>query len=750
MQQNTVCQDSPFGHAIMISNYRAIGENVQHRESAYLRYLALILLLTLSLWTACLAAQDANQGSPGKLSRVRMDGTYFERDGKRFLVIGAHWVPAKAAMQWPLQWDPKDIEADFVKMHDLGYNMVRIDMMWAWFEPRPGDYNPEAFRQLDYLISLGHRYKIYIHPSLFIGGEVGEAYWDVAWRHGRHPHSDPEMLRLETNLAAEFGRRYANETGIIAWDLTDEPPFWIVQEQTTDAMAINWTRLITTALRRNDKMHPILIGTSQEDLEHGPFRPDNIAPDVDLFSVHPFSIYNQSLFPDPMLSQRGTYGAAFQIALSSGAGHPAMIHEMGASSAQYSPERIASYERTMLYSGLAAGSPGFSLWAFTDAAPEQYRKAPYLRTPQETQWGMTTWDRQDRPRGREYRKLSQVLAQMDMTGVTPALADVGIIVPYEWEKPHGDFSHFGLTGPEITPYVSLFDGDAVPGQPQPNLKEDIQWLRSSWLNSFILARQAGLKADFPRELTDWQKHPMIFMPSPITSTASYLVHVHSDFWEKAQKYVTQGGFLYASVGADAAIPEMEQLFGARLADTVTDSEVTLKIVAPLGDLKPGDTFHYAVPAGARYWGALLEVKGGQVIAVDQEGRPALVANIVGAGKTLLSAYPLEVYLANVPSVFEKTQDSYRIYQAFRDWAGVKPLFRTDQPSVEVNSLNAQGRGYAVLVNHSGKTQKINVSTILPIHSLSQLSPPGARPLTMNGSAWQMELGPYDGAVVTWK
>src|SRR6266478_4455124 len=161
------------------------------------------------------AAQTSR--TTARLPKVHFDGAYFVREGKRFLPVGAHWVAAKAAMQWPVQWDPKDIEADFAKMHELGYNMTRLDMVWAWFEPRPGDYNPEAFRQLDFIISLAHKYQIYLHPSLFIGGEVGEAYWDVPYRHGRNPQSDPEMLRLETNHAAEFARRYANESAILAW-----------------------------------------------------------------------------------------------------------------------------------------------------------------------------------------------------------------------------------------------------------------------------------------------------------------------------------------------------------------------------------------------------------------------------------------------------------------------------------------------------------------------------------------------------
>jgi endo-1,4-beta-mannosidase len=685
------------------------------------------------------------------LPKVHLDGTYFVRDGRRFMPVGAHWVPAKAAMQWPVQWDPKDIEADFAKMHELGYSIVRFDLVWPWFEPRPGDYNPVAFQQLDYLVSLAHKYQIYLHPSLFIGGEVGEAYWDVAWRHGRNPHTDPDMLRLETNLASEFGRRYADESAIIAWDLTDEPPFWIVPN-TTDAAAINWTRLITGGIRKFDKLHPIVVGTSGEETGHGPFRSDNIANEVDFFSVHPFTIYMPDLFPDPMLSERGTYGAAFELALSSSAGRPAMIHEMGGSTAQYAPERVAMYDRAMMYSGLGEGGIGVDLWCYTDAAPEQFHKVPYLRTPQETRWGMTTWDRQDKALAKEFKKFSQVVANLDLTGVAPAPAEVGIIIPDEWAKPHGDFSRFGLTGPEVTPYVSTSDADAMPGRPQSDTSSGNQWLISSALTSFILAHRVGLKSDFPREYGDWAKRPMLFMPSPLTSTSDpFLVHVHTDFYEKVKKYVEGGGFLYASVAADAAVPEMDSLFGAHLVDTITNSELTVKMIAPFGDLRPGDTFHYSIPgSGMKHWGSLLAVTGGKVVAVDQEGRPALVTNTLGSGKILLSAYPIETYLAATPSAFEKTESTHRIYDAFRQWTGVKSQFHSDQPSVEVAALNGDHRGYAVLTNHSSQPSKVTVTTTLQVRTLNKITPDGPQPLQLQGSTWKIDIGSYEGAVVEWK
>jgi len=692
------------------------------------------------------------QAEPSRLPPVRLDGSYFTRDGRRFLPVGAHWVPAKAAMQWPLAWTPEDIESDFKKMHELGYSIVRFDLLWAWFEPRPGDYNPVAFQQLDYMISLAHKYQIYLHPSLFIGGEVGEAYWDVPWRHGRHPHADPEILRLATNLAAELGRRYANESAILAWDLTDEPPFWIVSEQTTDAMAINWTRLITSGIRKHDQLHPIVVGTSGQEMSHGPFRADNIAPDVDFLSVHPFTIYMPDLFPDPMLSERGTYGAAFEISFSRSAGRPAMIHEMGGSSAQYAAERIAAYDRAQMYSGLAAGSIGVDLWCYTDAAPAQFLKVPYLRTPQETAWGMTTWDRKDKPLAVEFKKFSQLVDKLDLSGLEPTPAEVGILVPEEWAKPHGDFSHFGLKGPEVIPYVSTSDADAMPGRPQPDVSSANQWLMGSTLTSFILAHRAGLKSDFPRESGDWEKRPMLFLPSPLTSTSEpFFTHVHSDFYAKARTYVEHGGFLYASVAADAAILGAETLLGARLMDAVPVSDVSLKIVASFGNLKPGETFHFAVPAqNSRYWGALLEVRGGKIIAVDQDGRPALVANSLGAGKTLLSAYPIEAYLAAVPSVFETIETTHRIYEAFRQWTGVRPTFYTDQPSVEATSLNGDHRGYAVLVNHSAVPHSTMVWTSLPVHSISQVTSEGSKPLALKGSNWKIDVPAYDGVIVEWK
>jgi hypothetical protein len=291
----------------------------------------------------------------------------------------------------------------------------------------------------------------------------------------------------------------------------------------------------------------------------------------------------------------------------------------------------------------------------------------------------------------------------------------------------------------------------VAGQPLPNQSSDNSRLVGAWLSAYILSRRAGVKTAFPREYADWQKYPMLILASPLTSTDSMMVHLHSDFLSKVRTYVENGGVLYASVSGDAAIPEMESVFGARLLDHLPVGNVTLKIVAPFGNLKPGDTFTYSASANVpEQWAATLEVKGGQVIAVDQDGRPALVANQLGKGKTLLCAYPIEIYLANLPSAFEGNDQTYRIYQSLEEWAGLKRTVWTDQSSVEAAALNATDHGYIVLVNHSAQLKHVILGSSLPISALGQLDAPEANSIPRHNSGWEIDVQPYDAEVLKWR
>jgi hypothetical protein len=79
------------------------------RRLRKVRTLCFCLLISAQLLAAQNPKPSHERGHQPRLPEVHLDGHYFVREGQRFIPVGAHWVTAKAAMQWPLEWDPKDI-----------------------------------------------------------------------------------------------------------------------------------------------------------------------------------------------------------------------------------------------------------------------------------------------------------------------------------------------------------------------------------------------------------------------------------------------------------------------------------------------------------------------------------------------------------------------------------------------------------------------------------------------------------------
>jgi len=679
------------------------------------------------------------------LTSVTLSGNYLETDGRRFIPIGVNWVPARAAMQWPYEWDPASIEADFAKMRDLGLNFVRFDLVWQWFEPRPGQYNEEAFRQLDFFIEMAHRYSVYLNPNFFIGGQVGDAYWDVPWRNGRHPHADPDMLRLQARHVEEFARRYRGESAILAWDLTDEPPFWIVSGDTTDAMAANWTQMLCNGLRTFDPDHLIICGTSGQEVSRGPFRADVIARWVDLLSVHPYPIYNHDLYPEPLLSTRMTYSTALETMLSRGAGKPVLMQEFGSTSAQFDLERQACYYNTLMYSALAAGNQGFIAWCSTDADPNvQYHRAPYKRDPHETQFGITDYQGNDRPQGREMRWMSQVLQQLDLEGIEPAPIEAGIIVPHEWA--HGpDYNQYGFPADRLYQYAP---------RNILNYRTDKHWqqvLIQSWLSTFILCRQVGIHVGFPREYDDWSEMPLLLTPVPASDMRGY--HLYTPFWQRVRPHVEAGATLYASLCAASAIPipDVIELFGANLTDrAVWLPQMQLIFVEDFFGIQAGEVFEFPAGPGLHGTGVLLNVHDARVLALDQDGNPALLVHELGQGHTVLCAYALEHMLGMTPNVFEGGSSYWRLYRALKGLAGIRSPFSVDQPEVEVGCLTGVGRDYVILVNHTPNTINGDVVASRGDGEVMHILPEGAEPVDQTGDSWPFELPGFTGTLFEWR
>ena len=674
--------------------------------------------------------------------RLRQGENYLNLDGRVVIPVGSHYVP-NSGPDWPWRVGAEDFDAAFERMAAAGLDTVRIDLIWAAIEPRPGEYDADHLAVIDRIFDAAERHGMSLHPTLFVGGEVGDAYWDLPWASGRNPHTDRELLDYQAAHARHLAARWRDRSSLVAWDLTDEPPFWLYGAQTSDDDARTWTDTIVTALRSVDPDHLITIGTASQEIGHGPFRADVTAPYLDFCSVHPYPIYSPELYPDALRSPRMTLGAAFETALARGAGKTVMLHEYGASNTQFSEQHIADFDRLSTWTSLGSGAAGFYSWCWTDADGSAFRRAPYVRSPHETQFGMTAADGTPRKRLGVMTAMAETLASLDLDGRVSfgPYTTVAMPVPHEFVRPF-DRAAFGL---DDAP-----SGSYMPSELAWRPDRDVTLLVRGWLNAYVLAARAGLSVQFDRERLDgqWPDAQLVLAPAPLTTTSNSLVHLRTTTLSGVSDLHDQGRMLYLSLSAETAIPELADVAGVSIADRApVVSEIRFTMVADFGGLKRGDSLTFAGSSSeSNLRGVLLDVGDAEVLATDDAGNPVFTRARIRSGQTVVCAYPIELLLAGRSDAHGPDDDSWRLYAALAEEAGARVPARAEHPELSSHLLTGPQGAVLIVSNHSA--QKIVAPLVLPdgIEGVSCLAieASGAR---LDGDSIALEG--YGVAVVTW-
>jgi beta-galactosidase len=374
-----------------------------------------------------------------------------------------------------------------------------------------------------------------------------------------------------------------------------------------------------------------------------------------------------------------------------------MVHEYGASTLQFTPDQIASYDRLLAWSSFGRGAIGFYAWCWTDAEPEAHRRAPYVRMPHELQFGMTEHTGEPRPRLAVATELARTLRDLpldELAGDGP-VEQAGIVVPHEYVSAY-DVPAYGLDDAPSGPYL--------PAERAWDPERDVKPLVRGWLNAFVLAARAGIQAGFPRERLDdgWPDLPLVLLPAPLTTTTSSLLHVRTSFWGGAAAFHEAGGTAYLSLSSESAVPDLAGLAGVRMAGRApVRPTAELEVVTAFGGLAAGERI--TIPAGhadLHLRGARLDVVDATVLAVDADGLPALTVAERGAGQTFVCAYPLELLLAAEPDA-HADDSTWRIYDAVRRAAGLDAPLGIEHPDLTLGELGGPGGRLVTVSNHSG-------------------------------------------------
>lgn len=580
-------------------------------------------------------------------------------------MIGANYWPRNHGIEMWKEWNYDEIKDEFTEAKNLGINVMRINLFWEDFQPEPQIISDDAIRKFDELIKICYEVGIKIVPTFFVGHMSGEN-WDVPWREGRNIYSDSFMLRYQIKLVGFFAQKYKDETAILFWDLSNEPDNYIKAESRHDAWL--WNYVLSNEIKKYDKKHPATLGIHQASLlTDNNFYPEDLREGNDFLCMHAYPIYTDTCI-DPVNSIRSTYIAPFASKLTKAMGSKdVLFEEFGATTLMMSEDVEGNYYKTVLYSLLANESIGAISWCFGDFAVG--KRLPYNSTPFETQFGITAVDGRPKKAGLEIKAFSQFINKLEYKDLKHKKCDAAIIIPDKY-------------------YSALFAGSDYT--PERNFR--------ILLNSFILAKEAGIDVELVRADGDFSGYKMLILPSAYRKG-----HLNYDQWLKVMDFVKNGGTLYASYDG-ISVEGFDEVFGVKtLYSMVPKNEAVL--------LHCGE-FEINLNYKALKFNKRLIVKPttGRIIANDDESNPAIVVNKYGKGNAVLITYPVELYLSYMPDVY-KDDKTYMIYKYAEDLAEIKSKISIESPYIEVKVFDYKDKELAMLINHedSDIRLKINLS-----------------------------------------
>jgi endo-1,4-beta-mannosidase len=570
-------------------------------------------------------------------------------------------------MMWR-RYDASVVRGELEVLAEHGCNVTRSFCYWPDFVPEPERLDEEVLSRFADFLDAHSELGLGTIPTFIVGHMSGEN-WDPGWRQGRDLYRDVWLVSQQAWFAGEIARRYGHHPAVVGWLLSNEMPLYGGPATSEEVTA--WARILVQAVRAAGATQPISIGDGAWGVEVS--GSDNgyslraLAPLVDFVGPHVYPMED-----DPV---RQSLTAAFACELAGSFGRPVVLEEFGVSSDFASDEHAADYYRQVLHTSLLAGARGWLAWNNGDY-DDIREQDPYRHHVFETHFGLTDHAGRPKEQLRELSEFAGFVRELSETGWARVAGEAALVVPEHFER-------------EL-PFTDVA------------FRRDI---RDNLLQSYIAAREADLPVELVRERDGLPGAARLYLaPCAKLLTAPGL--------ERLRELARAGSTVYLSYFAGSTANQrgpwlswLDELFGVRhklrygLVDPIVDDEVTFEFIEDFGDLAGGARLSFRVagePSARSY--LPVETAGAEIVAVDDQGRPALLRHALGAGSTVFCTYPIEHMAARTPAA--NPESTWELYSALAAAAGVSRPVRVDDARVLVGRLRAGGSETVLFVNCS--------------------------------------------------
>lgn len=577
----------------------------------------------------------------------------------------------------PLMWrdyDPKTVREELAVLREHGLTMTRSFFYWPDFHPEPHRVDETLCDRFEDFLDAHTETGMGTVPTFIVGHMSGEN-WDPVWRGGRDLYEDVWMVGRQAWFASRMTRRFKDHPAVTGWLITNEMPGYgrVYQENPPSSDVVTaWAQAMCNAVRAAGATQPVSLGDGAWGIE--------VTGRDNGFSLRDTAEYVDFVGPHVYRSDtdvpRQHHRAAFECELAAVTGQPVVLEEFGLSTDTVSAENAAVYYRQTLHTSLLGGATGWIAWNNTDY-DDLWDRSPYDHHPFEMHFGIT--DRTGAPKAplRELAAFADVLKAVDFARCRRAGTDTALVVPAFLERGY--------------PYSRPADRPLI---------------FTSLHQAYVAARAADLPAGLLREADGLPGEARLYL---LPSTRQLTARTRRELARRA----ACGATVYLSFCSGEHpgtrgpwFDDLDGLFGVELrlsygvAEPIRDDVLEMTFTEDFGPLAAGETLTFPV-AGNEDSRAFLPVvpRGARVVAVDGHGRPALLVNETGRGRTVLATYPLEHMAARTARV--NPEQTHRLYAALADLAGAARPVTVGSPYVGADLLEHEdGRRFVWLVSQS--------------------------------------------------
>jgi endo-1,4-beta-mannosidase len=602
---------------------------------------------------------------------MRRNSAKIMTGGRAVNWLGANfWSRTGGPLMWR-NYDAPTVLGELRVLREHGLTVTRSFFYWPDFMPEPDRIDEELTARFADFLDRHTEMGMQTVPTFVVGHMSGEN-WDPAWRQGRDLYTDVWMVARQAWFAGEMVRRFAAHPAVCGWLITNEMP--IYGGEGPRATIAAWSQLMVDAVRAAGGHQPVSLGDGAWGIEISGkdtgFSVADSARLCDFIGPHVYPVGTDQV--------RQHYAAAWACELASTFGRPVVLEEFGLSSDFASDENAAHYYRQILHNSLLAGATGWLAWCNSDY-DDLIHQDPYRHHAFELHFGLTDSRGRPKPQLAEMKAFADVLAAADISQCQRADSDTALIVPAHLD----------------TSFPFTESGDRA-------------YLAKTLHQAYVSARLADLAPAVTRESSGVASGARLYLlPSA--------KHLLSPTCYDLERLAADGATVYASYspGDNGNHPgpwssNLNAMFGIQhelrngLVDPITGDEVTFTFVRDFGTISTGARLTFSV-AGTSYGRAYLPVRpdGAEVIAVDSDGRPALLRRATGAGSLVLCTYPIEYMAAVTPGV--NPEATSVLYDALAAVAGVSRPVTVDDARVAADILvHADGTRFAWLVSQAAE------------------------------------------------